>query len=218
MVRPLFLAALLSSACSPRERGPASLPPGDYRPRGGSGGAGRPPQLDSEREFSSRERDDERPLLSDRAAEVRNDAFARARVWREPAIPVPEADFRANPPGTDSFAPEAELVCRFLLRRSGGRTPKFHCVLPTGEVIKVKYGRRNPEPFAEVAATRLLSALGFGADRMYRVARVRCFGCPPYPHSHFAWLDSFFTREGEYVDIAPASIERPYPGRRIASP
>ncbi len=181
MVRPLFLAALLSSACSPRERGGSGLP-------------------------------------SDRAAELRNDAFARARVWREPAIPVPEADFRANPPGTDSFAPEAELVCRFLLRRSGGRTPKFHCVLPTGEVIKVKYGRRNPEPFAEVAATRLLSALGFGADRMYRVARVRCFGCPPYPHSHFAWLDSFFTREGEYVDIAPASIERPYPGRRIASP
>jgi hypothetical protein len=197
MVRPLFLAALLTSACSPRERGPASPPPGDYEP--------------------GRENED-LPLPRDRAAGLRNDAFARARVWREPATPVGEADLRANPPGAGSFAPDAEIVCKFLLRASGGQTPKFRCVLPTGEVIKVKYGRRNPEPVAEVAATRLLTALGFGADRTYRVARVRCFGCPPYPQAHFPWLDSFFSREGRYVDIAPATVERPFPGRRIASP
>lgn len=196
-MRTLFLAALLTSACSPRERGPASLPPGDYEPRA---------------------EDDELTLPRERAAELRNDAFARARVWRQPAAPVSSVDFRANPPGEDAFPPDAELVCKFLLKTSRGRTPKFHCVLPDGEVIKVKYGRRNPEAVAEVAAARLLSALGFGADRMYRVARVRCFGCPPYPQPYFSWLDSFFAREGHYVDIAPASIERPFPGKRIASP
>jgi len=196
-MRTLFLAALLTSACSPRERGPASPPPGHYKPR--------------------REKDD-LPLPEHRAAALRNDAFARARVWREPALPVTEVDFRANPPGEGSFPADAELVCKFLLKRSPGETPKFHCVLPDGEVIKVKYGHRNPEAFAEVAATRLLSALGFGADRMSRVARVRCYGCPPYPQPRYPWLDSFFSREGHYVDFAPASVERPFPGRKIASP
>ena len=103
MVRPLFLAALLTSACSPRERGPASLPPGDYKPR---------------------KEDDELPLPRDRAAELRNNAFARARVWHEPATPVPAVDFRANPPGPDSFPTDAEVVCKFLLKASGGQTPK----------------------------------------------------------------------------------------------
>ena len=196
-MRTLFLAAVLTSACSPREGGPAALPPGDYRPR---------PE------------DDELPLPRERAAALRNDAFVRARVWHEPAVPVAEADFRANPPGEDSFPPSAELVCKFVPKSSRGQTPKFHCVLPDGEVIKVKYGHRNPEAFAEVAAARMLSALGFGADRMYKVARVRCFGCPPYPHPRFAWLDGFFSREGHYVDIAPASVERTFPGRKIASP
>jgi hypothetical protein len=195
-VRALLVFAVFASACVTRDPA-ASLPPGDYEPR---------------------KDEDELPLPKDRAAALRDDAFARGRVWRPPAPPVPEADFRSNPPGEDSFPPEAELVCKFLLKRSRGRTPKFHCVLPGGEVIKVKYGRRNPEPFAEVAATRLLSALGFGADRMYRVARVRCFGCPPYPQPHFSWLDSFFSDESRYVDFAPASVERPFPGRKIAPP
>src|SRR5438128_712187 len=46
--------------------------------------------------------------------------------------------------------------------------------------VKVKYGRDNGEVYGEVAATRLLWALGFGADRMYPV-RVVCRGCPPDP-------------------------------------
>jgi hypothetical protein len=193
----VVLVGFLASACASPDPGSASLPPGDYEPR---------PE------------DDELPLPKDRAAELRNDAFARAQVWQEPPVPVGEADFRSNPPGEDSFAPDAELVCTFVLKPSSGQTPKFHCALPGGELIKVKYGRRNPEPFAEVAATRLLAALGFGADRMYRVARVRCFGCPPYPQPRFPWLDAFFSREDKYVDIAPASVERPFPGKKIVAP
>jgi len=195
-VRALFVFAVLASACVARDPG-ASLPPGNYKPR---------------------KEEEELPLPKDRGAAPRDDALARARVWRPPTPPVAEVDFRTNPPGEDSFPPEAELVCKFLLKHSRGQTPKFYCVLPGGEVIKVKYGRRNPEAFAEVAATRLLSALGFGADRVYRVARVRCFGCPPYPHSYFSWLDSFFSDASRYVDIAPASVERPFRGKKVASP
>ena len=51
----------------------------------------------------------------------------------------------------------------------GGTTPKFDCERPGNDVIRVKYGRGNPELHAEIAATRLLSALGFGADRMFVV-------------------------------------------------
>ena len=195
-MRRLLPAVLLAAACVVRDPGPSSLPPGDYEPR---------------------KEDVDLELPRDHAA-LRNDAFARARVWRPPPQPVGEVDFRSNPPGEDSFPPDTKLVCKFLLKRSSGQTPKFHCVLPGGEVIKVKYGRRNPEAYAEVAASRLLSALGFGADRMYKVARVRCFGCPPYPQARYPWLDAFFSREGHYVDIAPASVERPFPGKRIASP
>lgn len=192
-----MLVTFLAAACVTPDPGPATLPPGDYEPR---------------------IPDDALDLPSDRATALRDDALARAKVWREPAAPVEEADFRGNPAGADSFPPDAELVCRFVLRVSSGVTPKFHCVLPGGELIKVKYGRRNPEPYAEVAAARLLSALGFGADRMYRVARVRCFGCPPYPQPRFPWLDAFFSREGKYVDIAPATVERPFSGKRVVAP
>jgi hypothetical protein len=44
----------------------------------------------------------------------------------------------------------------------------------------VKYGA-SPELHAEVAATRLLKALGFAADDMYVVRSVRCAGCPRFP-------------------------------------
>ena len=53
-------------------------------------------------------------------------------------------------------------------------------MLDGGEVVKVKYNR-NPEIQAEVAATRLVSRLGFGADRVEIVPRLRCYGCPRFP-------------------------------------
>ena len=39
----------------------------------------------------------------------------------------------------------------------------------------------GPEPHGEVAASRLLLALGFGADRVGFVRRVHCTGCPWAP-------------------------------------
>ena len=61
---------------------------------------------------------------------------------------------------------------------------KFTCALPSGELLKVKYA--GPEPHGEVAASRLLLALGFGADHVGFVRRVRCQGCPWSPFATMA--------------------------------
>lgn len=81
-----------------------------------------------------------------------------------------------------------------------GRTPKFKCLLmhfnqvsqkwelvkdKKGKTkkIKVKYGANNPEVVGEVLASRLHWALGFGADRMFSVKKLSCFGCSEDPFS-----------------------------------
>ena len=112
-------------------------------------------------------------------ARVRDDAFVRAHVWSEPATPISQFDFSANPAG--GFAIAEEVSCRFVVQKLSGRTQKFHCQLPDGRIVKVKYGAENAELQAEVAGTRLLRALGFSADDMFVVRAVRCDGCPPFP-------------------------------------
>jgi len=108
-----------------------------------------------------------------------------------------------------------ELVCRFVLRSSEGRTPKFQCVLPGGQVIKVKYGRENRERLAEVAGSRLALALGFGADEMLVVRRVTCWGCPRWPFPRFLWLDSLMADYGRASQFEYPVVERSFPGRQI---
>jgi hypothetical protein len=90
----------------------------------------------------------------------------------------------------------------------------------------VKYGRGNPELHAEIAATRLLSTLGFGADRMFVVKQVRCAGCPAFPFQALkcfaetgmqmacfaGGVDYSKTTEFDFV-----SVERRLEGRRIES-
>ena len=59
-------------------------------------------------------------------------------------------------------------------------------MLENGERIRVKYGT-SLERHAEVAATALLKALGFGADLVSMARRVICHGCPHWPyHSSLA--------------------------------
>ena len=106
-----------------------------------------------------------------------------------------------------------------------------------GEVLKVKYGR-DPEVHTEVAATRLLEAVGAGADRMYLMKTVRCFGCPEEPQELLNCISSPIEevrracqpRYGEiapdgafkikvdytkYVDFGPVAIERRMEGLAI---
>lgn len=158
------------------------------------------------------------------AAAVRADALASARVWQAPAVPVGEANLRANPPGT-SFTPDGDLTCRFTTEAVGGTTPKFYCELANGEVVKIKYGAGNPELPAEVAATRLLSALGFRTDQMFVVRSVRCQGCPRFPFkalrcAQSTGLDSvcYAGASSDTVVTFPfAVVERRLEGRVIES-
>jgi len=156
-------------------------------------------------------------------AVVHDRALRRAQVWIEPATPIEKARLGENPAGPDSFASDQVVECRFKPGGISGSTPKFECELRDGGKVKVKYGVRNPEVYTEVAASRLLSALGFPTDRMYVVGRVRCFGCPSDPFEGlqcvnegtpiarcFPRLD--YSRAEEFT---PAVIERPVEGRRI---
>jgi hypothetical protein len=143
----------------------------------------------------------------------RDQALRAARVWSEPPTPIRSANLAANP--ANGFRTDEDVACTFRLQTSGGFTPKFECALPSGEEIKVKYGHRAVEVFGEVAATRLLSALGFGADRMYVVRSVRCRGCPLFPYPRTPLLDAARRDMGREVTFTLAAIERKLPGRAI---
>ena len=131
---------------------------------------GRPAHTRSAEDETTRSANDARTVSKTERAET----IARAQVWRAPAIPVARA----------SFAPAGSVAntvdCRFRISELGGTTPKFHCLLPSDVEVRVKYGPGDEIP-AEAAATRLLDALGFGADRIALVAQLRCFGCPKEP-------------------------------------
>jgi hypothetical protein len=112
--------------------------------------------------------DDKREVSPEQRAEF----ITRAHVWRQPPVPVN----RASLVGTTLD----QVTCRMKITDLGGTTPKFDCVLEDGEEIRIKYGSGAEVP-AEAAATRLLKALGFGADDITLVRRLRCYGCPEEP-------------------------------------
>ncbi len=163
------------------------------------------------RSGSGRPREEASARHQDREERAR--ALRAARVWSEPPQPTPAADLSANPPG--GFRTDEDVSCTFHLRSWEGWSPKFACVLPDGEEVKVKYGHNSVEVFAEVAATRLLSALGFGADRMYVVHSVQCRGCPLHPYPRARILDALRRDEDRVVSFDLAAIERKLPGRSV---
>jgi len=126
----------------------------------------------------------------------------RAQIWMP--TDVAAADIRRGPDG--GFPPDADVECTFKDTRLGGHTPKFACQLASGEVVKVRFGADNGEVYAGVAATRLLWALGYGADALYPV-HVLCRDCPA--SSQGRDVAERVTR------FEIAAIERPFPGRQI---
>lgn len=124
---------------------------------------------------------DESAIARSAQERAREAALAAAHVWSPPAVPVAQFDFSTNPPG--GYTLSDEISCRFTVEKSNGRTPKFHCQLPDGRILKIKYGDRNAELQAEVAGTRLLRSLGFPTDDMFIVRAVHCAGCPRFPFS-----------------------------------
>src|SRR5262249_9924364 len=96
---------------------------------------------------------------SERAAYIR-----RAIVWTP--TDVVSKDLMAGPPHKDGFAFDQKVSCDYVepAQPLGGTTPKFLCALSPDDIVKVKYGRKNGEVYAAVAASRLLWARGFAPD------------------------------------------------------
>jgi hypothetical protein len=139
--------------------------------------------------------------------EDRANLIARAQVWT--ATDIASKNLLTGPDGPGAFPPDAVVNCDYVDKKLNGHTPKFDCLIAPGDEVKVKFGGTNGEVYAEVAATRLLWALGFYADRMYSV-RVICRGCP-------ASMGGIPRTDGTRV-IDPAAIERKLDGKAIKSP
>jgi hypothetical protein len=157
-----------------------------------------------------------RPPEVDRTApawKAREAIITRARVF------VPDAP---SPQPADLARTISNVACDFVPKKPSGTTPKFDCRLPSGEVVKIKYGW-SPERHGEIAATKLLTALGFGADSVSMVEHVRCHGCPPWPFETRIIAEQFFlgglferaVNHKRPRDFEWASIEHKIPGREV---
>lgn len=139
------------------------------------------------------------------AADEQPTAVARAQVWTRTNIGA--MHIKTGPPGPGAFPFRAEVECDYVDVELSGRSPKFACNLGDNDAVKVKYGGTNGEVYGEVAASRLLWGLGFGADHMYPV-RVICRGCP-------AVIGGILRGNGDRV-VDPAVIERKMPAAELS--
>ena len=141
------------------------------------------------------------PRVSPEQAAARKAVLGRAEIWRHTNVRA--MDLKRGPQQPGAFAFGATVVCSYRDKQLEGRSPKFACVIGSDDEVKVKFGGANGEVYGEVLATRLLWALGFGADRMYPV-NVVCRGCPDeFGGTRLPNGDSRFN---------PAVIERKMPG------
>ncbi len=149
----------------------------------------------------------------------------RREALRRASVRVPDGLGLDLATRNDSRSNTEVAACRFLRAAPTGTSAKFDCVLDGGEVVKVKYNR-NPEIQAEVAATRLVSALGFGADQVEIVPRLRCYGCPRFPFFTMRLLaagvpDAIigeYGYDGAYTDFEWVALERRFPAPAIETP
>ena len=139
------------------------------------------------------------------AAQEKSPSVARAQVWR--ATNIPSMNLKVGPTGPGAFPFRAEVECDYLDKELSGRSPKFACMAKGNDELKVKFGGANGEVYGEVLASRLLWALGFGADRMYSV-KVICRGCP-------VEFGGIARENGDRV-FDPANIERKMAGAVIS--
>ncbi len=150
----------------------------------------------------------------------------KAAVWTPSDIA--SKDLFNGPPSQKGFRFGETVKCTYVEPADesvNGRSEKFYCDMANGDRIKVKYGVHNGEVYAEVAATRLLWALGFGADTMTSV-RVECANCPADPMVYYqsvvgpvidgeqsAQVVSASERKTRF--FVPAAVEEKFRGTKI---
>jgi hypothetical protein len=137
--------------------------------------------------------------------EARLEFIRKAQVWTPTNIP--DMNLRTGPQGRGAFQPNEMVTCDYVQAKLPGTTLKFECAVGESDVVKVRYGAENGKVEASVIATRLLWALGFGADRVYPV-RVTCHGCSADPWTQGAPV------AGEQL-FDPAAIERKPEGHEM---
>jgi hypothetical protein len=143
--------------------------------------------------------------------EQRLENLSRAKVWKMPETPIESADLANTVDEKWGYDINSEVTCVWDPRKAiNGMTEKFFCNTEDGKQIKVKYSLKKPnlEIQNEVLGTRLLAALGFGADKMFLVRKVTCIGCPSDPFK----VARSYTRGDE---VTRAEIAARY-GRRIS--
>lgn len=160
----------------------------------------------------------------------RSELIARAQVWMP--TDIPSVDILRGPEGKRMWALGETIPCTFQepFRDDpmGGRTKKFKCVDASGDDLKIKYGHDNGEVAAEIAASRLLWALGFAADRNFAV-RVECKNCPAEPWTYIRDFQEGQLRGSDGPDgvqnrdayargdriFIPALVEKKFSGEKI---
>jgi hypothetical protein len=153
---------------------------------------------------------------------AREEVLSRARVFVESPPLIASLDLAKVPGESLPFDPNGTVSCQFVPKPTSGTTSKFDCRLENGEIVKVKYGR-SLERQAEIAATRLLAALGFEADHVTFVNRVRCFGCPASPFEMRKVAEQFLATKlldlmNDYNkprDFDAVSVERKFAGQAV---
>jgi hypothetical protein len=135
------------------------------------------------------------------SSSYRASVIARAKVWQP--VDVRAMDLKKGPSSPKAFALGETINCTYVIAKLGGKTPKFACRNADNPQLKVKFGGDNGEVYAEVMASRLLWALGFGADHIYSV-RVVCRDCP----ASFEGVE----RSDDVFVFDPAAVEHKMPG------
>jgi hypothetical protein len=172
------------------------------------------PQAKAE-EKADKTSDKKPPKAKTVSPQERVDALSRASIWQAPP-PIAKANFSADP------KQPKEISCTFEIAQMNGTAPKFDCKLPNGDKLRVKYGS-TPEIPGELASTRLLHALGFGADNMELYEKVICYGCPKEPFMTmktlgFAGAQKLYGKVMDtkaHQDFTWAAVERKHYGRPI---
>jgi hypothetical protein len=148
--------------------------------------------------------------------------LSRSQVFVKDPPVISTLDLSKSPNDPEPLDPDEILECRYISKPLKATTPKFYCELPDGDEIKVKYGATR-ERSGEVAASRLLAALGFGTDHVTMIPRIRCTGCPFSPfemlevaESFFVpWIVDFITPRNQRREFEWVAVERKRNGRSI---
>ena len=93
-------------------------------------------------------------VAAEKAREIRDDALARARVWREPAEPIERVDFTRNPGESDPLDPTQPIACKFLpaATQRDHAEVRLHPARRRGRQGEVRRHRGDPRGGGGVAA------------------------------------------------------------------